>query len=147
MFDVFFFFFFSSRRRHTRSLCDWSSDVCSSDLGGMLAVRHVADHPKTPKLVLLSAHCGGKDMLPLACKNGLLAQERLEAVTDRARKAKPKELLLMPGWWYAITAESFLDLANCPDILELAPEIGCPVLYVRGGKGPRALYPSEEFQK
>src|SRR5437588_3162901 len=24
------FFFFSSRRRHTRSLCDWSSDVCSS---------------------------------------------------------------------------------------------------------------------
>src|SRR5260221_8237997 len=27
-----FVFFFSSRRRHTRSLCDWSSDVCSSDL-------------------------------------------------------------------------------------------------------------------
>src|SRR5690349_22704206 len=29
---LFFFFFFSSRRRHTRSLRDWSSDVCSSDL-------------------------------------------------------------------------------------------------------------------
>src|SRR5882672_11763351 len=29
---IMFFFFFSSRRRHTRSLCDWSSDVCSSDL-------------------------------------------------------------------------------------------------------------------
>src|SRR5207248_7740895 len=28
-----FFFFFSSRRRHTRSYGDWSSDVCSSDLG------------------------------------------------------------------------------------------------------------------
>src|SRR5690242_12782791 len=27
------FFFFSSRRRHTRLTCDWSSDVCSSDLG------------------------------------------------------------------------------------------------------------------
>src|SRR5574340_1020153 len=26
-------FFFSSRRRHTRSFGDWSSDVCSSDLG------------------------------------------------------------------------------------------------------------------
>src|SRR2546430_2916758 len=25
-------FFFSSRRRHTRVDCDWSSDVCSSDL-------------------------------------------------------------------------------------------------------------------
>src|SRR5437016_10556857 len=28
------FFFFSSRRRHTRLVSDWSSDVCSSDLGG-----------------------------------------------------------------------------------------------------------------
>src|SRR5215218_10748660 len=34
----FFFFFFSSRRRHTRSLCDWSSDVCSSDLWGSRSV-------------------------------------------------------------------------------------------------------------
>src|SRR2546430_10235340 len=29
------FFFFSSRRRHTRFDCDWSSDVCSSDLGNL----------------------------------------------------------------------------------------------------------------
>src|SRR2546430_11017021 len=34
------FFFFSSRRRHTRFDCDWSSDVCSSDL-------HTAGHVKT----------------------------------------------------------------------------------------------------
>src|SRR5438105_7617834 len=34
-----FFFFFSSRRRHTRSTRDWSSDVCSSDLGGGLRLR------------------------------------------------------------------------------------------------------------
>src|SRR2546422_8359012 len=32
-FRYFFFFFFSSRRRHTRCSRDWSSDVCSSDLG------------------------------------------------------------------------------------------------------------------
>src|SRR5260221_5176134 len=32
-------FFFSSRRRHTRSLCDWSSDVCSSDLSGRRIIR------------------------------------------------------------------------------------------------------------
>src|SRR4029077_19925972 len=30
--SVFFFFFFSSRRRHTRFKCDWSSDVCSSEI-------------------------------------------------------------------------------------------------------------------
>src|SRR5438132_9834549 len=35
-----FFFFFSSRRRHTRSLCDWSSDVCSSDLMVFLAFEY-----------------------------------------------------------------------------------------------------------
>src|SRR6267154_1629423 len=32
---VIVFFFFSSRRRHTRWTGDWSSDVCSSDLGLM----------------------------------------------------------------------------------------------------------------
>src|SRR5438477_6766927 len=31
-FLYFFFFFFASRRRHTSLTCDWSSDVCSSDL-------------------------------------------------------------------------------------------------------------------
>src|SRR2546427_9342987 len=36
---LFFFFFFSSRRRHTRFDCDWSSDVCSSDLSHAAAVR------------------------------------------------------------------------------------------------------------
>src|SRR2546426_9231198 len=38
----FFFFFFSSRRRHTRLQGDWSSDVCSSDLGTGLPPD---DHP------------------------------------------------------------------------------------------------------
>src|SRR6266496_3962182 len=41
------FFFFSSRRRHTRSLRDWSSDVCSSDLvepvGQVHGVRAAGD--------------------------------------------------------------------------------------------------------
>src|SRR5207237_2294627 len=39
-------FFFSSRRRHTRFKCDWSSDVCSSDLaqGGPLPEDHLPDH-------------------------------------------------------------------------------------------------------
>src|SRR2546430_15623979 len=37
MLYCFFFFFFSSRRRHTRFDCDWSSDVCSSDLSASSA--------------------------------------------------------------------------------------------------------------
>src|SRR6266480_7326571 len=35
----FIFFFFSSRRRHTRLTCDWSSDVCSSDLNVAFSPR------------------------------------------------------------------------------------------------------------
>src|SRR5262245_64978712 len=38
-----FFFFFSSRRRHTRCLSDWSSDVCSSDLGAAAAAQRDRD--------------------------------------------------------------------------------------------------------
>src|SRR6266481_8080657 len=42
-----FFFFFSSRRRHTRWNCDWSSDVCSSDLRHLerLAFDRLLDQP------------------------------------------------------------------------------------------------------
>src|SRR4051812_7617292 len=69
--------------------------------GGMLAVRHVAGHPRTPALVLLSAHCGGKDMVPLASKAGLLAQDRLAEITGKAeslvRAGKGKELIQLPG--------------------------------------------------
>src|SRR2546430_12348528 len=39
-------FFFSSRRRHTRFDCDWSSDVCSSDLTSVR--REHAPHGKLP---------------------------------------------------------------------------------------------------
>src|SRR5260221_5038327 len=42
-------FFFSSRRRHTRSLCDWSSDVCSSDL-------HAHGHHERQTLLHVVAH-------------------------------------------------------------------------------------------
>src|SRR2546430_10551885 len=38
---LFGFFFFSSRRRHTRFDCDWSSDVCSSDLAWRSRDRQV----------------------------------------------------------------------------------------------------------
>src|SRR6267143_3846909 len=42
-----YFFFFSSRRRHTRWNCDWSSDVCSSDLDQVTALDCNAVMPVT----------------------------------------------------------------------------------------------------
>src|SRR2546430_15546665 len=38
-----YFFFFSSRRRHTRFDCDWSSDVCSSDLKCAVVFADIVD--------------------------------------------------------------------------------------------------------
>src|SRR5256886_16895305 len=45
-------FFFSSRRRHTRFDCDWSSDVCSSDL------RLVAARPGWTVVLAPTLHLG-----------------------------------------------------------------------------------------
>lgn len=119
--------------------------------GGTLAVRHVADHPTTRALVLLSAHCGGARMVELASRAGLLARDRLAEITTLARAlvaaGRGRELLLLPGWWHVTSAASFLDLlTEVPDILELAPRVGCPTLYVRGDREPADLYPAERFQ-
>jgi len=120
--------------------------------GGTLAVRHVADHPDTPAMVLLSAHCGGKDLVARMSRAGLLAGERVEEMTAQARAlvgaGRGRELLLFPGWWYVATAESFVDLqTESPDVVALAPRIGCPTLYLRGDQEPAELYPAEEFQR
>ena len=118
--------------------------------GGMLAVQHVADHPKTPALVLLSAHLGGKSVVPLASKVGLLGGDRIDAVEAQARamvaQGRGGELMVLPGWWYVITAQSYLDYCTeLPDVLALSPRITCPVLYIRGDKEPAHIYPAEEF--
>ena len=118
--------------------------------GGMLAVKHVADHPDTPALVLLSAQCGGREIAPRMAAGGLLGAERFDEFNARARarvsEGQGGELLQVPGWWYLITAASYVDLLdNVPDILELAPQIRCPVLYLRGDEEVKDTYPAEAF--
>jgi pimeloyl-ACP methyl ester carboxylesterase len=120
--------------------------------GGMLAVRHVADHPETPALVLLSAHMGGPKLVERASRAGLLACDRLSETTARARElvaaGRGGELMLLPGWWHLTSARSFLDLlTELPDILALAPQIRCPTLFLRGDSEPADLYPAEEFRR
>jgi pimeloyl-ACP methyl ester carboxylesterase len=119
--------------------------------GGMLAVQHVADHPQTPALVLLSAHTGGSGQVASSSRAGLMAVDQLDAITAQAQAmaaaGRGRELLLMPGWWYVASAESFLDrMVSMPAILDLAPQITCPVLFIRGDQESPDRYPAEKFQ-
>src|SRR5256886_6021360 len=52
-------FFFSSRRRHTRFDCDWSSDVCSSDLAFAEAGFPDRGIPEFEKAISLSGKVRG----------------------------------------------------------------------------------------
>src|SRR2546427_8755119 len=63
------FFFFSSRRRHTRFDCDWSSDVCSSDL---------EREAGRPKLLLVDEPAGGLNHEEVAALGAIL-----RAIRDR----------------------------------------------------------------
>jgi pimeloyl-ACP methyl ester carboxylesterase len=119
--------------------------------GGMLSVPHVVAHPDTPAMILLSAHGGGRDGVRRTSAAGLMAADRLDEITAQAHAmvaaGRGRDLMLMPGWWYVITAESFLDRnTQMPDILELATRVTCPVLYLRGDQESREAYPAEAFQ-
>ena len=64
-----------------------------------------------------------------------MAGGRLDEIMAQARAmvadGRGRDLLLMPGWWYAASAESFLDrMVSMPAILDLASRITCPVLFV-----------------
>src|SRR5438034_9984086 len=93
-------FFFSSRRRHTRSLCDWSSDVCSSDLGR----RRVALWTATLWLLIaISGNYRSRYMLVVSPGLALLAAEFLTAqLAGRARRAR--NLASLVGGVFAVAA-------------------------------------------
>jgi pimeloyl-ACP methyl ester carboxylesterase len=81
----------------------------------------------------------------------MMAGDRLAEITAKARAmvadGRGRDLLLMPGWWYVASAESFLDrMISMPAILDLAPSITCPVLFIRGDQESAESYPAEKFQ-
>ncbi len=77
--------------------------------GGVLAAQHAADHPDTPALVLMSAHLGGAGITTLISAKGLFGRDRLlELIAEAERmiaQGRGRELILLPGWWWVISAE------------------------------------------
>ena len=126
--------------------------VIGHSYGGMLGVRHVVDHPETPAFVMLSTGRGGPQQDRAGGTERLFAVDRFDELKSRAEEllmqGRGRELMFMPGWWYVISAESFLDrIANVPDTIALAPKIRCPTLAIRGDKEDVHRYPAEEFQR
>src|SRR5690606_40685684 len=71
-------FFFSSRRRHTRFSRDWSSDVCSSDLGLLRLVRLTGGQlrgQRQPASVAHQMHFGAEPAAAVA--QGVIERLRL----------------------------------------------------------------------
>src|SRR3989475_9532026 len=81
MYCLFFFFFFSSRRRHTRFDCDWSSDVCSSDLRLTGGIAHDFNN-------VLTAVLGSIELLLLDAPPDRPHREELDIIRDAATRAK-----------------------------------------------------------
>src|SRR5256886_12511114 len=75
-------FFFSSRRRHTRFDCDWSSDVCSSDLTSMALAPTIGNSTaKLLPIVGASAIDVARDVRRRSLTTLLLAATLLEKMT------------------------------------------------------------------
>jgi pimeloyl-ACP methyl ester carboxylesterase len=56
--------------------------------------------------------------------------------------------MLIPAWWWVISAHTYLDrLANASDLVENAKRIKCPVLFIRGDQEPKENYPAERFKE
>jgi pimeloyl-ACP methyl ester carboxylesterase len=87
-----------------------------------------------------------------ASSRGLLAGDRFEETTAQARDlvaaGRGSELLLLQGWYYVSTAQSFVDMIDkSPVLLEDARSIKCPVLFIRGSTEDPDTYPAEAFQR
>ena len=75
------------------------------------------------------------------------AEEIKAKALELVAQNKGRELMSLPGWWYLISAESYLDrLVSIPNTITLAPDIKCPVLAIRGDKEDQHRYPAEEFK-
>jgi len=120
--------------------------------GGVLASEHVAIHGETKALILLSAHAGSNRLNNPGSARTFSINEKTDEQIKEAEAhlaaGKPRQLMVIPSWWWVISARTFLDrLTNAPDLVENAKRINCPVLFIRGDQEPKENYPAERFKE
>ncbi len=117
--------------------------------GGISSAAYAAAHPgEVAALALCSAGAGGRGYLPEVSRRGMLAGERHAEVDTEARRlvaqGRGDQMIGLPGWWYAITAASWVDLSeNVPATVESARRYPGPILALRGAGEASGSYPAE----
>src|SRR5690349_24918716 len=87
-------FFFSSRRRHTRSLRDWSSDVCSSDL--LLKNNR---QPRTPSFPSLGRLFFNRYLLEPGPQSTISSRSEERRVGKECKlRVVQEQIIKNPGW-------------------------------------------------
>ena len=119
--------------------------------GGVLASEHVARHPETRALILLSAHAGGNR---LTNPNSPAVSQSMRKPMTQSRKRK------VARRWQTAPADAHSGLVvgdlgtdihgstdQRTDLVENAKRIRCPVLFIRGDQEPVDNYPAEKFRR
>src|SRR2546427_6863147 len=116
-----YIFFFSSRRRHTRFDCDWSSDVCSSDLDARReqpapaegprvdareADHHGRDHPRP---------VGARELAAELAQVDTHEEEREEAGADRGAEDDAEPVAQRPSCARTASREAGTDVGRVAD--------------------------------
>src|SRR5947207_4739551 len=114
-------FFFSSRRRHTRSLCDWSSDVCSSDL--MVLFRQ----NRVQQLATTSAFSGTYTATACGMPNGPFAAPTGTKTIDVVATSSLPTNDIVLNLLFGSTVVASSDVLTTPEAIHYAPTGGVPV--------------------
>src|SRR2546427_539916 len=116
------FFFFSSRRRHTRFDCDWSSDVCSSDLvagsgahrGAIDADRHACGRADP----LTDGRAAGDDRIPAPSHRAVQTLTGAMMAALRLRKPPVSLRCCLPLLCALAVPSAFASSLDLPALIE-----------------------------